>query len=78
MTDLHRAGQILRDTVQSCTARHPSVTSVDLWTSVQLCQDCPDSPGFADGLSFNITSTSTHRVTTLTNRDCGTLSHLTD
>jgi len=29
-------------------------------------------------LSFNITSTSTHRVTTLTNGDCGTLSHLTD
>jgi hypothetical protein len=48
MTDLHRAGQILQDTVQSCTARHPSVTSVALWTSVQLYQDCPDSPGFAD------------------------------
>ena len=48
MTDLHRVEQILRDTVQSCTARHPSVTSVTLWTSGQLCQDCPDSPGFAD------------------------------
>ena len=48
MTDLHRAGQIFQDTVQSCTARHPSVISVALWTSVQHCQDCPDSPGSAD------------------------------
>jgi hypothetical protein len=54
MTDLHRAGQILWDTVQSCTARHPSVTSVALWTSVQLCQGCPDLPGLADAPYFII------------------------
>ena len=34
--------------MQSCTAWHPSVTSVVLWTTVQLCPDCTDWPGFAD------------------------------
>src|ERR1700677_1667989 len=57
MTDLHRAGQILQDTVQSCTERHPSVTSVALWTSVQLCPDCADSPGFADDVGGHISRT---------------------
>ena len=52
ITDLHRAGQILRGAVQSCTARHPSVTSVVLWTTVQLCPDCTDWPGFADALQI--------------------------
>ena len=47
-TEIDRQRQMLWDTVQSCTARHPSVTSVALWTSAQLCQDGPDSPGFAD------------------------------
>jgi hypothetical protein len=46
-----RAGQILQGAVQSCTARHPSVTSVVLWTTVQLCPDCTDWPGFADQCS---------------------------
>ena len=49
-TDLHRAGQRLQETVHHCMAQHPSVASVDLWSSVQLCPDCPDGPGFADGV----------------------------
>ena len=34
--------------MQSCTAWHPFVTSVVLWTTVQLHPDCTDWPGFAD------------------------------
>lgn len=48
MTDLHRAGQNLWKAVQNCTAQHPSVASVALWTSVQLCPDCSDGLSFAD------------------------------
>jgi hypothetical protein len=40
--------QALQKAVQHCTDRHPSVTSAALWTSVRLCQDCPDGSCFAN------------------------------